>query len=61
VTYVAAQEVPIAPLLDQLEFVENRSRWGYKFRFGLFEVSNHDMLLIARSMSADLDALHFNM
>jgi hypothetical protein len=53
VAYVPAREVSILPLLDQLEFVENRQRWGYKFRFGLFEVSDHDMQLIAGAMEAD--------
>lgn len=57
VAYVAAREASILPLLDELEFVENRQRWGYKFRFGLFEVSDHDMRLIARAMQADLAAL----
>ncbi len=32
---------------NDFEFVENRSRWGYKFRFGLFTISDHDMRLIA--------------
>jgi hypothetical protein len=53
VVYVPAQEAPIAPLLDQLAFVEDRTRWGYKFRFGLFKVSDHDMALIAQAMRAD--------
>lgn len=57
VAYVPAQEVPIAPLLDHLEFVEDRSRWGYKFRFGLFSVSDHDMALIASAMGADWEHL----
>ena len=57
VAYVPAQEASILPLLDELEFVENRQRWGYKFRFGLFEVREHDMRLIARAMQADLAAL----
>lgn len=57
VAYVAAREASILPLLDEFEFVENRQRWGYKFRFGLFEVSDHDMRLIARAMQADLAAL----
>jgi hypothetical protein len=57
VAYVAAREASILPLLDDFEFVENRQRWGYKFRFGLFEVSDHDMRLIARVMQADLAAL----
>ena len=49
VVYVPAQEAPIAPLLDQLAFVEDRTRWGYKFRFGLFKVNDHDMALIAQA------------
>jgi hypothetical protein len=52
-------EVPIAPLLDAFEFVENRMRWGYKFRFGLFAISEHDMRLIATAMDADLRLLRF--
>jgi hypothetical protein len=46
VAYVAALEAPIAPLLDALEFVEDRAQRGYKFRFGLFQVSEADMLEI---------------
>jgi hypothetical protein len=57
VRYVSAQPAPIAPLLDGLDFVEDRQRWGHKFRFGLFEVSSHDMRRIARAMGADLAPL----
>lgn len=60
VAYVPAQEAPIAPLLDALEFVmEDRPRWGAKFRFGLFAVSDHDMRRIAQAMQADLRSLGF--
>lgn len=57
VDYVSAQEAAIAPLLDHFEFVDDRSRWGAKFRFGLFAVSDHDMRLIAQAMRADLQRL----
>jgi len=57
VVYVPAQEAPIAPLLDRLAFVEDRSRWGYKFRFGLFKVNDHDMALIAQAMQTDMAIL----
>ncbi len=59
VTYVPAQEAPISPLLDHFEFVEDRTRWGYKFRFGLFMVTDSDMRLIANAMQADAHLLHF--
>jgi hypothetical protein len=57
VVYVPAQEAPIAPLLDRLAFVEDRSRWGYKFRFGLLKVNDHDMALIAQAMQTDMAIL----
>lgn len=59
VAYVCAQEASILPLLDSFEFVENRQRWGYKFRFGLFDISDHDMRLIAQAMAADTQMLRF--
>ncbi|WP_394789805.1 EVE domain-containing protein [Rhodoferax sp.] len=58
VDYVAAHEASILPLVPQFEFVESPQRWGYKFRFGLFDISDHDMRLIAQAMQADLDLLH---
>lgn len=57
VAYVPANEVPIHPLLDQLEFVTDRARWGYHLRFGLLAISDHDMALIARAMGASPQAL----
>lgn len=57
VVYLPAQEMPIATLLDNFEFIENRQRWGYKFRFGLFDVSNNDMRLIAHTMGTNLAQL----
>jgi hypothetical protein len=59
VAYVPAQEVSILPLVPQFEFVESPQNWGYKFRFGLFNVSDFDMRLIAQSMQADLASLQF--
>lgn len=50
VEYFAANEAPIQPLLDELEFTRGKGNWGYKFRFGHFELSEHDFLLIARRM-----------
>jgi hypothetical protein len=60
VAYVAVQAAPIAPLLDALDFVEDRQRWGYKFRFGLFAVGDADMRRILCAMQAPLELLHFS-
>ena len=57
VAYVPAQEACILPLLERLEFVEDRRRWGYQFRFGLFKIGDVDMRLIAQAMQAGLPSL----
>ena len=59
VQYVAAREAPIAPLLDDLDFIEDRARWGYKFRFGLFEIGDADLQRIAHAMAVDKRMLYF--
>ncbi len=53
VVYAQASPARIALLLNDLSFVEDPQRWGYKFRFGLFEIPVVDMRLIARSMKVD--------
>lgn len=52
VDYADANEAPIAPLLDQLEFTRGNRNWGYQMRFGLFEISEHDFGVIAEAMGA---------
>jgi EVE domain len=59
VNYLKSKEASILPLLDDFEFVENRSRWGYKFRFGLFTISDPDMRLISLAMGVDASLLLF--
>lgn len=53
VRYFDAQETPIAPLLDQLDFTRGKASWGYQLRLGLFEISAHDFELIAQAMGVD--------
>ena len=50
VAYSSATEVPIRPLLDELEFTKGKVNWGYQFRFGHFEISEADFMLIAKHM-----------
>jgi predicted RNA-binding protein len=50
IEYQDAREVEIRPLLDDLSFITDKSRWGAAFRFGLIEISREDFLRIARSM-----------
>lgn len=50
-----AHDVAIEPLISQLNFIENKVHWGFKFRFGLFEISKDDFLVIAKHMGIDIE------
>jgi hypothetical protein len=56
VEFLPAQEAAILPLLDQLDLVTDRRKWGYAFRRGLFEISPADFRRIADAMGAQIDA-----
>src|SRR5690242_2669904 len=44
-------ETPIRPLIEDLDFVADKKRWGYRFRFGVFEIDQHDFEVIRSAMS----------
>jgi EVE domain len=52
VDWFPADERPIRPLLDRLEFTAGRRNWGYQLRFGLFEIGEQDFDMIAEEMGA---------
>ena len=54
VEFSACVEAPIAPLIDELSFIKDKRRWGYVFRFGLFEIPCADFELIKTAMKADI-------
>jgi hypothetical protein len=54
VDFLECAEAPIRPLLEQLDFIEDPSRWGYKFRFGVFAIDDHDLAVIRAAMTEDL-------
>jgi hypothetical protein len=56
VDFLDASEAPIAPLIDQLDFIRDKQRWGFPFRRGLFEVDRADFERIATALGATLDA-----
>ncbi len=53
VEFVDCVETPIRPLIADLEFIEDKQRWGYTFRYGFFAISRSDFELIAEAMAAD--------
>lgn len=52
VDWAKADEAPIRPLPDALEFTAGKPNWGYQLRFGLFAISAADFCSIAQAMGA---------
>jgi hypothetical protein len=50
VDFIPSEEAPIRPLIEDLNFIENKTRWGYKFRFGVFRIDDHDLQVIRTAM-----------
>jgi hypothetical protein len=46
VTFHECIETPIRPLIGDLSFIADKTHWGFKFRFGLFEIPEADFELI---------------
>ncbi|WP_454782335.1 EVE domain-containing protein [Legionella sp. WA2022007384] len=51
VQWARAFEIPITPLLHELDFTKNKN-WGYQLRYGLIPISEHDKSIIAAAMHA---------
>lgn len=49
--FLPCTETPIRPLLDHLEFIENKAKWGSRFRFGVFEINEHDFDVLRAAMT----------
>lgn len=56
VDFAACREVSILPLLDKLSFTQGKKNWGQQFRFGHFEISKSDFLLLANDMGVNIDS-----
>jgi predicted RNA-binding protein len=48
--FYQGKEVSFIPLIPQMEFIKNKSTWGYHFRFGFFEIGKTDFELIRSKM-----------
>ncbi|GIP22130.1 EVE domain-containing protein [Paenibacillus sp. J22TS3] len=57
--YVPCSPVKISSLLHELSFTRGNRNWGYKFRFGHFEIGREDFLTIAAAMTGDAIIVNF--
>jgi hypothetical protein len=45
------KSVDVRPLIEDLEFIQNKKYWGMAFRKGLFAISEKDFELISKAMT----------
>ncbi len=55
VAFKACRETPIRPLIDDLSFITDKSKWGYMFRFGMFEIPEKDFRIISEAMKVSYE------
>ena len=51
--FFRAAEADIAPLIEALDFIQDKKRWGFPFRRGLFEIGAEDFMRIVAAMGAE--------
>jgi hypothetical protein len=56
VDWLDAPEQPVRPLLDWLDFTEDRN-WGYKLRFGLTEFGQSDFEFLVEILMSELEVV----
>lgn len=50
IVFLQCEDTSILPLINDLQFIQNKKSWGYPFRFGFFEINKHDFNLISSQM-----------
>ena len=55
VDYRNATEAPIAPLIETLDFIPDKKRWGCPFRRGILSIGAADFARIAAAMHVETD------
>lgn len=50
VEFLNCEETAIRPLINELDFIKDKQRWGFPFRYGLLEISEKDFRFISARM-----------
>ena len=55
IEFFNAKDISILPLINDLEFIVNKDKWGYPFRWGTLQISKYDFKLISNLMLDETD------
>lgn len=56
INYKTAVEAEIKPLLLQLDFIQNKKRWGFYLMSGFKEIEKKDFEVIEKAMKMNVDS-----
>ncbi|MDD4912126.1 MAG: EVE domain-containing protein [Sideroxydans sp.] len=51
--FFEARDIPIRPLIERLSFIQDKTHWGYGFRYGHLQIPQADFELIAQAMMSE--------
>jgi hypothetical protein len=54
VNFMPCKEISILPLIEKLDFIQDKRRWGFPFRRGCFSISQADFERIAFLMGLEV-------
>ena len=54
VKFLKCRQAPVLDLIDSLEFIKDKKKWGFPFRIGLFSIAEKDFKLISNAMNVEL-------
>lgn len=57
VAYLETQDAPIRPLISELSFIRDKTKWGAAFRFGILKIPRTDFIIIANAMGLAKDQI----
>lgn len=49
--FLPSKDAPIAPLINRLHFIKDKTKWGHIFKFEALRISGEDFKLIAAAMN----------
>ncbi|MFC0776971.1 EVE domain-containing protein [Flavobacterium sp. HJSW_4] len=50
ISFFPSNDISILPLIDSLDFIEDKKNWGSPFRFGILEINRQDFSKISAQM-----------
>jgi predicted RNA-binding protein len=54
--FIECEEVLIHPLIEELSFIQDKKKWGYPFRRGMFKISKNDFKIISNAMGININS-----